>query len=147
MQARMERMESEIFKSTQKVQATNRQLEASNKELEAFSYSVSHDLRAPLRHVVGFASLLDHSSSAALGDEGRRYLQTIIDAANRMGRLIDDLLAFARVSRTPITSRRIDLNHLIVDAQHEVTGGGVGANVAWIVHTLPAVDGAPALLR
>jgi light-regulated signal transduction histidine kinase (bacteriophytochrome) len=116
-------------------------------ELEAFSYSVSHDLRAPLRHVVGFASLLEQSSAAAIGDEGRRHLKTIIDAANRMGRLIDDLLAFSRVGRTPIASRRIDLNQLAAEARQEVTAGGAGANVAWTVHDLPAVHGDPELLR
>ena len=116
-------------------------------ELEAFSYSVSHDLRAPLRHVVGFSTLLEQSSASALGDEGRRHLQTIIGAANRMGRLIDDLLAFSRVSRTPIATRRVDLAQLVAEARHEVTGGGVGANVAWTIDDLPAVDGDPALLR
>ncbi len=116
-------------------------------ELEAFSYSVSHDLRAPLRHVVGFSTLLDQSSGPVLGDEGRRHLQTIIGAANRMGRLIDDLLAFSRVSRTPIASRRIDLGQLVAEARHEVTGGGGGANVTWTIHDLPAAHGDPALLR
>jgi signal transduction histidine kinase len=116
-------------------------------ELEAFSYSVSHDLRAPLRHVVGFASLLEQSSSSALADEGRRHLKTIIEAANRMGRLIDDLLAFSRVGRTPIASRRVDLNQLAGEARHEVTTGGTGANVAWTIDPLPVVEGDPALLR
>ncbi|HWF87157.1 MAG TPA: ATP-binding protein [Vicinamibacterales bacterium] len=116
-------------------------------ELEAFSYSVSHDLRAPLRHVVGFASLLEQSSAAILGDEGRRHLKTIIEAANRMGRLIDDLLAFSRVGRTPIASRRVDLNQLVAEAQAEVMGSGAGANVAWTIRDLPAVHGDPALLR
>lgn len=116
-------------------------------ELEAFSYSVSHDLRAPLRHVSGFATLLEQSSAAVLGDDGRRHLKTIIEAANRMGRLIDDLLAFSRVGRTPITSRRVDLNQLVAEAQAEVMGSGAGANVAWTVRDLPAVHGDPALLR
>ena len=116
-------------------------------ELEAFSYSVSHDLRAPLRHVVGFASLLEQSSSSALTVDGRRHLKTIIDAANRMGRLIDDLLAFSRVGRTPISSRTVDLNQLTAEARHEVTTGGTGANVAWSIDPLPIVQGDPALLR
>ncbi len=116
-------------------------------ELEAFTYSVSHDLRAPLRHVVGFATLLEQSSASALGDEGRRHLQTIIGAANRMGRLIDDLLAFSRVGRTALASRPVALDQLMVEARQEVTGGGVGANVSWTVHDLPAVYGDPALLR
>jgi signal transduction histidine kinase len=116
-------------------------------ELESFSYSVSHDLRAPLRHVVGFASLLEQSSSAALGDEGRRHLHLIIDAASRMGRLIDDLLAFSRVSRTPITKRRVDLNQLVADAREEVVGGDSKPGPEWRVHPLPTVEGDHALLR
>jgi signal transduction histidine kinase len=116
-------------------------------ELEAFSYSVSHDLRAPLRHVVGFATLLEQSSAAALSDEGRRHLKTIIEAANRMGRLIDDLLAFSRVGRTAIASRRVDLNQLVADARNEVTAGESRSNVAWTIHDLPSVHGDPALLR
>ena len=116
-------------------------------ELEAFSYSVSHDLRAPLRHVVGFATLLEQSSGTVLGEEGRRHLQTIIGAANRMGRLIDDLLAFSRVGRTPIAMRTFDLNPLMTEAQQEASGGGVGADVTWNIHELPQVYGDPALLR
>jgi signal transduction histidine kinase len=116
-------------------------------ELEAFSYSVSHDLRAPLRHVVGFASLLEQSSAAALGEQERRHLATIVAAANRMGRLIDDLLAFSRISRTPLTTGRVDLNQLVRDARHEVSNDGAADKVAWRVGDLPEVKGDSSLLR
>jgi signal transduction histidine kinase len=122
-------------------------LQEAIRELEAFSYSVSHDLRAPLRHVVGFASLLETSSGPALGAEGRRHLATIVAAANRMGRLIDDLLSFSRVGRAPLNARRVDLNQLVHDAQHEVSTGGAADKVAWSVADLPPVNGDPALLR
>jgi PAS domain S-box-containing protein len=122
------------------------ELKAMNDELEAFSYSVSHDLRAPLRHIVGFASLLAQSS-AALNDEGRRYVKTIIEAANRMGALIDDLLAFSRVSRTKLTKVPVNLTHVVRDAQREVVNGAEPTAITWRIHDLPRVEADPALLR
>lgn len=121
------------------------ELEEAMRELEAFSYSVSHDLRAPLRHVEGFATLLDQSSGPHLGTDGRRHVQAIRAAAVRMGKLIDDLLAFSRVSRTPLAKRPVPLDALIEEARSEMTSDG--AAVAWHVEPLPVVDADPALLR
>jgi signal transduction histidine kinase len=122
------------------------ELSAVNEELEAFSYSVSHDLRAPLRHVTGFATLLHHAAGNRLDDKEMRYLRTIVDAANRMGRLIDDLLAFSRMGRAPIERRRVSLDELFVEARGELSPANA-ATVAWTVHPLPEVEGDPALLR
>jgi light-regulated signal transduction histidine kinase (bacteriophytochrome) len=116
-----------------------------NQELEAFSYSVSHDLRAPLRHVSGFAALLEQSS-AALGDAEKRYISTIVTAARRMGQLIDDLLAFSRVGRTAIHETRVDLNELAAEVRQEVSAMATGA-IDWHLEPLPAVRGDRALLR
>ena len=96
------------------------ELAAVNEELEAFSYSVSHDLRAPLRHVTGFASLLQRSAGDRLGEKDARHLQTIVDAARRMGQLIDDLLAFSRAGRTQIERKRVSLAAVVRDAQHDL---------------------------
>jgi PAS domain S-box-containing protein len=123
------------------------ELEAVNSELEAFSYSVSHDLRAPLRHIGGFAALLRDSASVSLDANGQRLLATIINAATRMGRLIDDLLSFSRVGRTTLEHTDVNLAGLVQDVQREVMTGMNGHEVDWRLHELPVVQGDRALLR
>jgi PAS domain S-box-containing protein len=123
------------------------ELAALNQELEAFSYSVSHDLRAPLRHVTGFAALLEAHASETLDDKGRRYLTTITAAASRMGRLIDDLLTFSRMGRTPLAKRRVPLDDLVQDVRREVTAGLDDSRIEWSIQPLPAVDADPTMLR
>ena len=122
------------------------ELSAVNEELEAFTYSVSHDLRAPLRHVAGFASLLERSAGERLGEQEARYLRTIVEAASRMGRLIDDLLAFSRMGRSPIERRRISLADVVRDARQDLPSEHA-SEITWTVHPLPEVEADPALLR
>jgi PAS domain S-box-containing protein len=123
------------------------ELAALNQELEAFSYSVSHDLRAPLRHVTGFAALLDAHASATLDEKGRRYLTTITAAASRMGRLIDDLLTFSRMGRTPLAKRRVPLDDLVQDVRREVSAGLDEGKIEWNIRPLPIVEADPSMLR
>ena len=121
-----------------------------NQELEAFTYSVSHDLRAPLRHITGFTALLVGSAESRLTTEDRGRLNTITEAASRMGRLIDDLLSFSRMGRTAIAKRRIRLDDVVRDARKEVAvngANGVERQVSWTVHSLPEVEADPAMLR
>jgi signal transduction histidine kinase len=122
------------------------EMAALNAELEAFSYSVSHDLRAPLRHVTGFAALLQKSAEERLTDTERRYADTIVSAAARMGRLIDDLLSFSRMGRAALQCQRVHLSDVIAEARREVSGAE-GPPVAWTVHPLPDVHADPSLLR
>jgi light-regulated signal transduction histidine kinase (bacteriophytochrome) len=123
------------------------ELTSLNQELEAFSYSVSHDLRAPLRHITGFAALLAARTASGLDETGRRYLTTITGAASRMGRLIDDLLQFSRMGRAPIAKRRVPLDELVQDVQREVSAGVENRTIEWTIQPLPAVEADPSMLR
>jgi PAS domain S-box-containing protein len=141
------RMEAEIYRSAQGMQAANQQLLAANAELEAFSYSVSHDLRAPLRHIDGFADLLIKHAGSSLDDKGRRYIKTISDSAKRMGALIDDLLVFSRIGRAEMQPRKVDLNLLSDEVINELRVETQGRNVEWKRQGLPVVIGDQSLLR
>jgi PAS domain S-box-containing protein len=131
----------------QRITQRTAQLAAANKELEAFSYSVSHDLRAPLRHVDGFARLLAQREGDRLDDTSARYLRVIGEAARKMGRLIDDLLAFSRMSRTEMQTRPVDLRQLVADIQHDLAPAMEGRMIEWRIGRLPVICGDPALMN
>jgi PAS domain S-box-containing protein len=121
-----------------------------NRELESFSYSVSHDLRAPLRHITGFAALLERSAGETLGERDRRYLTTITGAANRMGRLIDDLLSFSRTGRAALAEQPVDLQALVEDVRKEAQEDArpsADRPIDWVVGPLPTVTGDREMLR
>ncbi|CAG0959579.1 partial Phytochrome-like protein cph1, partial [Anaerolineales bacterium] len=123
------------------------QLEAANKELEAFAHSVSHDLRAPLRHIDGFLELLQKRTAAALDQQSQHYITTIAESAKRMGVLIDDLLSFSRLSRSEMSQAQVDLGQLVQDVIQELKPEAEGRIVHWRVADLPVVIGDRALLR
>lgn len=128
------------------LQLQNARLEVANKELESFSYSVSHDLRAPLRHIDGFASLLSKHVINGLDEKGRRYLQIISESAQRMGRLIDDLLTFSRMGRAQMAPADLDHDELVKgvlrEGEHERSTA-----IEWTIHPLPRVNADAAMLR
>jgi PAS domain S-box-containing protein len=139
--------EEEIEKLNRELRRRVAELASLNQELEAFSYSVSHDLRSPLRHIGGFARLLGRQAAASLDEKGRHYLVTIEDSVRQMGCLIDELLAFSRLGRAPMRSEAVDLETLARDAIREVEQDVNGREVRWTVGTLPRVSGDAALLR
>ena len=131
----------------QRVRERTAQLEAANKELEAFSYSVSHDLRAPVRHIDGFVRLLDDSIGTSLDEKDRRLLNFIAKSAGQMGQLIDDLLDFSRMGRAEIRQSRVSLQGLMEEAIQQLQPELKGRNIVWRTSKLPEVRADPALLR
>ena len=127
------------------VEQTSTELMAVNKELEAFSYSVSHDLRAPLRAVDGYALMLEEDHAGRLDNEGQRLLGVIRESSRQMSRLIDDLLSFSHVGRKKISQSDVDMAALAREVVAEVAGDGSRAKVE--VGEMPAADGDRALLK
>ncbi|HEY1490966.1 MAG TPA: ATP-binding protein, partial [Verrucomicrobiae bacterium] len=131
----------------QRVVERTAELESANKELEAFSYSVSHDLRAPLRHIEGFVEILRGTKADCLDEEGIRHLQTISDSAQQMGKLIDDLLSFSRTTRVELRKVKVSLDDLVQGVTREMKPDFEKREVEWKIGKLPQVEGDPALLH
>ncbi|HZE89192.1 MAG TPA: ATP-binding protein [Verrucomicrobiae bacterium] len=122
-------------------------LEASNTELEAFSYSVSHDLRTPLRHISGFSAQLQRHAQNSLDDKARHHLDQIVRSADRMGRLIDDLLSFSRMGRSEMQRATVPLGPLVKEAVQDLHEETKTRRIDWTIGPLPEVKGDPAMLR
>lgn len=123
------------------------QLESSNTELESFSYSVSHDLRAPLRHIHGFAALLLERNAGALDPKSQHYLTVISEAASKMGQLIDDLLSFSRMGRAEMMVERVDLGQVVDGVIRELSAEAGDRKIDWEITDLPQVRGDGAMLK
>ncbi len=131
----------------QRVSRRTAQLEAANKELEAFCYSVSHDLRAPLRHIDGYVDLLVSRCRDGLSEKGLHYVATIADSARQMGKLIDDLLQFSRTGRAEMNREVMAMNRTVEEALAILQDSYAGRTIEWDIGKLPSVPGDCTLLR
>ena len=141
------RAEREMAALNEGVRRRGAQLEAANQELEAFSYSVSHDLRAPVRHIDGFSDLLMRHAKDKLDEKGQRYLEAIAASSKNMGRLIDDLLALSHMGRTRMQSAAVDLGALIAEVRADIDGRESQRRIEWRIGPLPTVQADRGLLR
>lgn len=130
-----------------RVKARTTDLESANRELEAFSYSVSHDLRAPLRAVTGFSRILLEDHGPKLDASARECVETIARRARHMGQLIDDLLAFSRLGRTPIQRETVDMDRLVRGLVDEMVRANPDRRITWEIQPLPPAVAAPALVH
>ena len=131
----------------ERVRRHTAELEATNKDLEAFTYSVSHDLRGPLRHIDGFSKLLFEEYSADLPEEARRHLSRIRDGTRRMGMMVDDLLNLTRVGRKELSMQLTGLSSLLEEALGDLQPETAGREIEWRIGKLPFVECDPALLK
>lgn len=125
----------------QRIALRTSQLEATNEELEAFSYSVSHDLRAPLRHINGYVDLLNKHFHSLMTDKGKHYLNSIASSTKEMGLLIDELLLFSRAGRQDLYLAKINMNELVEDARNKLVLDIQDRNIEWIIPELPDITG------
>ena len=142
------RREDDIRRLNAQLERRTLEVEASNKELEAFAYSVSHDLRAPLRHIAAYAELLQRTASSVLNERSRRQLTYLLEAVRKMGALIDDLLAFSRIGRAETRMTLVSLGEVLREVLREMERDTNGRDIAWKVgEPLPSVHGDRSMLK
>lgn len=135
-----------VLRNAEELAHVSSELQRSNKELEAFSYSVSHDLRAPFRHIVGFAQLLRERENS-LDPKSMHYLQNISESALSAGKLVDDLLAFSQLGRTAVAQKKVDMNKLVAEVVRSVMFSAEDREIEWSIADLPVAWGDATLLR
>nr|WP_246329395.1 ATP-binding protein [Chthonobacter rhizosphaerae] len=136
-----------VLKRAEELASLTEDLQRSNRELEAFSYSISHDLRAPFRHIVGYAELLAERYGAGLDDRGRHYLASITESAQTAGKLVDDLLHFSQLGRVQLNPVRIDMDRLVLEIQRSLAFETGQRPIEWRLSPLPPARGDASLVR
>jgi signal transduction histidine kinase len=142
-----EKHEEQLTSQKNQIQANNSRLQDMNKELDAFTYSVSHDLRAPLRTINGFSRILKEKYAHVIDDEGRELLDYVMSNARKMNDLINDLLEFSRSGKIEITAVSTDMRDLVMAAYNEIDKPEVKSRTELIVHPLPEVQADPNLMK
>ncbi len=141
---KMRRMNDELEK---RVAERTENLTLINKELESFSYSVSHDLRAPLRHINGFIKLLESQGTGTLNEKGKHYLQVISESAEKMGLLIDQLLQLSRTGRQELNKTQVIMNRLVRDVINGLSNETSNRSITWVIDDLPETHADPSMLN
>lgn len=141
------RMLNIVLRHAEELAELANELRRANKELEAFSYSVSHDLRAPLRHIAGYGDLLRESEGDKLSERSQRFLNNMLESARFAGVLVDDLLTFSQMGRAALRPVTVDLNQLVRSVAQEFGAETANRKVEWIIPELPTVTGDPAFLQ
>jgi light-regulated signal transduction histidine kinase (bacteriophytochrome) len=137
-----------VLRRAEELASLSEELQKSNKELEAFSYSVSHDLRAPFRHIVGYSELLKSQEGQQLSERGRRYIDVIIESAYSAGTLVDNLLSFSQMGRASLKRVSVDLRLLVEDVRRQIVQDeGRGRVIRWDIQPVGRVHADPVMIR
>jgi signal transduction histidine kinase len=144
---KLNQMACALWQKEAELRHRNDQLLDRNRELISFSYSVSHDLRAPVRHITGFAEMLQKNAGAKLDESSLRYLGMILQSAKHMRSLIDDLLTFSRMGRTEMANTPVSLEQLVKEALEDLQSDIQGRTIDWKIGALPETSGDPSMLR
>ncbi|MBM6595699.1 ATP-binding protein [Microvirga pudoricolor] len=136
-----------VLKRAEELASLTVELQRSNKELEAFSYSVSHDLRAPFRHIVGYSEMLRNQEGSRLSERGRRYIDTVIEAAFSAGTLVDNLLSFSQMGRATLNKRAVDLNMIVEDVIRRMAPDIGDRQIDWRIGRLGSVRVDPVMFK
>ena len=136
-----------VLRKAEELAELSDELQRSNKELESFSYSVSHDLRAPFRHILGYAELLKQSTSAKLDPKESRYVDIILESAGFAGLLVDSLLGFSQVGRAKLALSTVDMHAVVLNVKGALQNDQQARKIEWFISSLPCVKGDPVMLR
>jgi light-regulated signal transduction histidine kinase (bacteriophytochrome) len=136
-----------VLRRAEELAELTSELQRTNKELEAFSYSVSHDLRAPFRHIVGYSELLKKQEAGQLSERGRRYVDTIIESAYMAGTLVDNLLSFSQMGRTSLKPRRLVMRQMVDEVRQRLAMEVGERRITWQIGDLPTVMADPVMIR